>query len=69
MTSSLEIRDVSDNFQYIKGTKRSHRVTPSIVKYMETNLDLMKPRHSEQLLPVLNIIYFVQIQTKVLASF
>ena len=68
MTSSLKIRDVSDTFQYIKGTKRSDRVTPSIVKYMETNLDLMKPLHSEQILPVLNIIYFVQIQTKVLAS-
>ena len=68
MTSSLKIRDVSDAFQYIKGTKRSDRVTPSIVKYMEANLDLMKPCHSEQILPVLNIIYFVQIQTKVLAS-
>ena len=68
MTSSLKIRDVSDTFQYIKATKRSYRVTPSIVKYMETNLDLMKPRHSEQILPVLNIMYFVQIQTKVLAS-
>ena len=69
MTSSLKIRDVSDTFQYTKGTKRSDRVTPSIVKYMEKKLDLMKPRHSEQILPVLNIIYFVQIQTKVLASF
>ena len=59
MTSSLKIRDVSDTFQYIKGTKRSDRVTLSIVKYMETNLDLMKP-HSNQILPVLNIIYFVQ---------
>ena len=68
MTSSLKIRDVSDTSQYIKGTKRSDRVTPSIVKYMEMNLDLMKPRHSQQILPVLNIIYFVQIQTKVLAS-
>ena len=68
MTSSLKIRDVSDTSQYIKGTKRSDRVTPSIVKYMEMNLDLMKPRHSEQILPVLNIIYFVQIQAKVLAS-
>ena len=68
MTSSLKIRDVSDTSQYIKGTKRSDRVTPSFVKYMETNLDLMKPCHSQQILPVLNIIYFVQIQTKVLAS-
>ena len=68
MTSSLKIRDVSDTSQYIKGTKRSDRVTPSIVKYMETNLDLMKARQSQQILPVSNIIYFVQIQTKVLAS-
>ena len=56
MTSSLKIRDVSDTFQYTKGTKRSDRVTPSIVKYMETNLDLIKPRHSEQILPVPSII-------------
>ena len=63
MTSSLKIRDDSDTFQCIKETKRSDRVTPSSVKYMETNLN---PRHSEQILPVLNIIYFVQIQIKVL---
>ena len=68
MTSSLKIRDVSDTSQYITGTKRSDRVPPSILKYMETNLDLMKARHSQQILPVSNIIYFVQIQTKVLTS-
>ena len=30
---------------------------------METNFDLAKPRHSEQILPVPSIIQFVQIQT------
>ena len=38
-------------------------VTPSKVKYMETNFDLTKPRHSELVLPVPSIIQLVQIQT------
>ena len=63
MTSSLTKRFMMSLTLSNKGNKkiRCYPICGNI--YMETNFDLRKPRHSEQILPVPSIIQFVQIQT------
>ena len=64
MTSSLTKRFMMSLTLSNKGNKKIRRCYPICGNiYMETNFDLTKPRHSEQILPVPSIIQFVQIQT------
>ena len=63
MTSFLTKRFKMSPTLSNKGNKKRQKMTPSKVEYMETNFDLTKPRHSEQILPFPSVIQFVQIQT------
>ena len=56
MNSSLTKRFKMSLTLSNKGNKKIRRCYPSVVIYMETNFDLTKPRHSEQILPVPSII-------------